>query len=29
MTNLVAQPEARDLLPQMQAELERLLDATK
>jgi N-acetylglucosamine-6-sulfatase len=29
MTNLIAQPEARDLLPQMQAELERLLDATK
>ena len=29
MTNLIAQPEARDLLPQMQTELQRLLDATK
>jgi arylsulfatase A-like enzyme len=29
MTNLIARPEARDLLPQMQSELTRLLDATK
>lgn len=29
MTNLIARPEARDLLPQMQAELQRLLDETK
>jgi N-acetylglucosamine-6-sulfatase len=29
MTNLIARPEARDLLPRMQAELQRLLDETK
>jgi arylsulfatase A-like enzyme len=29
MTNLIGRPEARDLLPRMQAELQQLLDATK
>ena len=29
MTNLIAKPEAGELRPQMQAELQRLLDETK
>jgi N-acetylglucosamine-6-sulfatase len=29
LTNLIARPEGRDLLPRMQEELERLLDATQ
>jgi len=29
MTNLVGKPESRELLPQMRAELQRLLDETK
>ena len=29
LTNLIGKPESRDLLPQMQTELQRLLDATR